>query len=184
MRDPVTAYVDRRVRTEGTSAKADIGMYYGRCRALDILETAAQGAPAGATTVPIFSDPPQLESGRIRSFRWTASSRGSKMPSDEGPVSHRPRTEFSDFLDKSSDVVRYLKNERLGFSVTYYENNRARAVLSGLRRARACARQRRRLDPRDAGRDTYQHGTETAGGGAMVRPHDPQRQRRLVRLSF
>jgi hypothetical protein len=33
---------------------------------------------------------------------------------------------FADFLDASTDVVRYFKNERLGFSVTYYESNRPR----------------------------------------------------------
>jgi hypothetical protein len=31
---------------------------------------------------------------------------------------------FADFLDGAKDVVRYFKNERLGFSVTYYESNR------------------------------------------------------------
>ena len=29
-------------------------------------------------------------------------------------------------LDDARDVVRYFKNERLGFSITYYENNRPR----------------------------------------------------------
>lgn len=33
---------------------------------------------------------------------------------------------FSDFLDSAKDIKRYLKNERFGFSVTYYENNRPR----------------------------------------------------------
>jgi SOS-response transcriptional repressor LexA len=34
--------------------------------------------------------------------------------------------QFADFLDHAQDVVRYFKNERLGFSVTYYESNRPR----------------------------------------------------------
>jgi hypothetical protein len=34
--------------------------------------------------------------------------------------------QFADFLDDAKDVLRYLKNERFGFSVTYYENNRPR----------------------------------------------------------
>jgi restriction endonuclease len=34
--------------------------------------------------------------------------------------------QFADFLDKAKDVVRYFKNERFGFSVTYYEGNRPR----------------------------------------------------------
>jgi hypothetical protein len=33
---------------------------------------------------------------------------------------------FAEFLDDAEDVVRYLKNERFGFSVTYYEHNRPR----------------------------------------------------------
>jgi hypothetical protein len=34
--------------------------------------------------------------------------------------------QFVEFLDRASDVVRYFKNERFGFSVTYYESNRPR----------------------------------------------------------
>jgi type III restriction enzyme len=123
----VTAYVDRRVRTEGTSLKADIGMYFWTRRALDILETAMQGAPAGTTTVPIFDEPEQLQSGRIRAFRWTGIiARGRKCHLTKVPCHTDLERDFADFLDKADDVVRYLKNERLGFSVTYYENNRAR----------------------------------------------------------
>jgi len=33
---------------------------------------------------------------------------------------------FADFLDDANDVLRYLKNERFAFSVTYYEHNRPR----------------------------------------------------------
>lgn len=33
---------------------------------------------------------------------------------------------FANFLDDAKDVLRYFKNERLGFSVTYYESNRPR----------------------------------------------------------
>ena len=36
------------------------------------------------------------------------------------------RRQFADFLDRAKDVVRYFKNERFGFSVTYYESNRPR----------------------------------------------------------
>jgi hypothetical protein len=34
--------------------------------------------------------------------------------------------QLSDFLDRADDVLRFFKNERFGFSVTYYENNRPR----------------------------------------------------------
>ena len=125
--DLVTAYVDRRVRVDGSSVKADIGMYFWTRRALDILETAVQGAPGGTTTVPLFGDPEQLESGRIRPFGWTGIiARGRKCHLTRVPCHTDLEREFADFLDNAGDVVRYLKNERLGFSVTYYENNRAR----------------------------------------------------------
>jgi type III restriction enzyme len=125
--DLVMAFVDRRVRAEGTSEKADIGMYYWSRRAMDILETALQGAPAGTKTVPIFADPAQLETGRIRRFNWTGiTARGRKCHLTRVPCHTDLEREFADFLDGADDVVRYIKNERLGFSVTYYENNRAR----------------------------------------------------------
>jgi type III restriction enzyme len=125
--DLVTAYVNRRVRVDGSSVKADIGMYFWTRRALDILETAVQGAPGGTTTVPLFGDPEQLESGRIRPFGWTGViARGRKCHLTRVPCHTDLEREFADFLDNAGDVIRYLKNERLGFSVTYYENNRAR----------------------------------------------------------
>jgi hypothetical protein len=34
--------------------------------------------------------------------------------------------EFAIFLDKAPDVLRYVKNERFGFSITYYENSQPR----------------------------------------------------------
>jgi hypothetical protein len=34
--------------------------------------------------------------------------------------------EFAEFLDRAPDVLKYVKNERFGFSITYYENNRPR----------------------------------------------------------
>jgi hypothetical protein len=34
--------------------------------------------------------------------------------------------QFSDFLDGADDVLRFMKNERFGFSVTYHESNRPR----------------------------------------------------------
>jgi type III restriction enzyme len=122
-----TAYVDRRVTAEGSSQKADIGMYYWLRQALDILETATQGAPVGTSTIPIPGDPEQLESGRIRTFRWTGIvGKGRKCHLTSVPCHTDLEREFSEFLDDANDVVRYLKNERFKFSVTYYENSRPR----------------------------------------------------------
>jgi type III restriction enzyme len=125
--DFVKAYFERRVSTDGTSEEADIGMYYWSRRAMDVLETAVRGAPSGTTTLPIFGDPDVLESGRIRSFRWTGvTAKGKKCHLTVVPCHTDLEAAFADFLDRAPDVVRYLKNERLGFSVTYYENNRPR----------------------------------------------------------
>ena len=54
-----------------------------------------------------------------------------KKPTTEKKVTRVPcHTDlekcFANFLDGAADVVRYFKNERLGFSVTYYEGNRPR----------------------------------------------------------
>ncbi len=89
--------------------------------------TAVRGAPSGTMTVPIFGEPEVLESVRIRSFRWTGiTAKGKKCHLSVVPCHTDLEAAFASFLDRAPDVVRYLKNERLGFSVTYYENNRPR----------------------------------------------------------
>jgi type III restriction enzyme len=123
----VKAYLARRVRAEGSSEKTDIGMYYWGRRAMDILDTAVRGAPGGTKTIPIFADPDQLESGRVRAFRWSGiTAKGRKCHLSLVPCHVELERQFADFLDGARDVVRYFKNERLGFSITYYENNRPR----------------------------------------------------------
>ena len=54
--------------------------------------------------------------------RWVMSS---ALPSCRSKVPCHTDLEkqFADFLDAAGDVVRYFKNERFDFSVTYYENN-------------------------------------------------------------
>lgn len=125
--DFVKAYISRRVRAEGTSELTDIGMYYWSRRAMDVMDTAVRGAPAGTRTIPIFGDPEQLESGRVRAFRWSGiTAKGRKCHLSSVPCHVDLERQFADFLDSASDVIRYFKNERLGFSITYYENNRPR----------------------------------------------------------
>jgi SOS-response transcriptional repressor LexA len=51
---------------------------------------------------------------------------GKKCHSNKVPCHTDLEHTFADFLDNAVDVVRYFKNERFGFSVTYYENNRPR----------------------------------------------------------
>ena len=51
---------------------------------------------------------------------------GKRCHTNKVPCHTALEKQFADFLDAAGDVVRYFKNERFGFSVTYYENNRPR----------------------------------------------------------
>lgn len=123
----VTAYIDQRVSAEGKSEKRDVGMYYWTHRVLDILETAVQGAPTGTISMPVLGSPRHLDTHGIKQFNWTGIvAAGKKCHLSRVPCHTDLEGSFADFLDGAKDVIRYLKNERFGFSVTYYENNRPR----------------------------------------------------------
>ena len=105
----------------------DVGIYSWRRRAVDALDTAIRGAGAAGVQAVPFSD------ARNRSIRMSCAlpvdryRRGRQaMPHEQVPCHTDLEKRFADFLDGSTDVVRYFKNERLGFSVTYYESNRPR----------------------------------------------------------
>lgn len=120
-------YVDERVRAVGDSEKRDIGIYYWSRKALDVLETAIREAPVGMISVPILGNPDYLDTETMRRFQWTGIlADGKKCHTNKVPCHTDLERQFADFLDRASDVVRYLKNERFGFSVTYFENNRPR----------------------------------------------------------
>jgi type III restriction enzyme len=106
----------------------DIGIYYWRRQALDILETAIRGAGVtGVEAVPILGSPEWLDSAHLRRFQWTGLlAEGKRCHMNKVPCHTDLEKRFADFLDNAKDVVRYFKNERLGFSVTYYESNRPR----------------------------------------------------------
>lgn len=102
-------------------------MYYWTRRAPDILETAVQGAPSGTITTPVLGSPKYLDSKTIKQFNWTGiTAKGKKTNLTRIACHTQLEADFADFLDGARDVSRYLKNERFGFSVTYYENNRPR----------------------------------------------------------
>ncbi|MDQ3964634.1 MAG: DEAD/DEAH box helicase family protein [Actinomycetota bacterium] len=125
--DFVSEYLAHRVSTAGSSHVRDIGMYYWTRRALDILETAVQGAPSGSITTPVLGSPRYLDSTTIKQFNWTGiTAKGKKSNLSRIACHTQLEADFADFIDSANDVVRYLKNERFGFSVTYYENNRPR----------------------------------------------------------
>jgi hypothetical protein len=125
-------YLDSRVEPlEAGGLKADlrdVGIYYWRRQALDTLDTAIRGAgSAGVEAVPILGNPEWLDSTNLRRFQWTGIiADGKRCHTNKVPCHTDLEKRFADFLDGASDVIRSFKNERLGFSVTYYENNRPR----------------------------------------------------------
>jgi SOS-response transcriptional repressor LexA len=106
----------------------DVGIYYWRLQALDVLETAIRGAGvAGVEAVPILGSPEWLDSAHLRRFQWTGLvAEGRRCHTNKVPCHTDLEKRFADFLDGAKDIFRYFKNERLGFSVTYYESNRPR----------------------------------------------------------
>jgi SOS-response transcriptional repressor LexA len=106
----------------------DVGIYYWRRQALDILENAVRGAgSAGVEPVPILGQPEWLDSATSRRFQWTGVlADGKRCHTNKVPCHTDLERHFADFLDRAKDVIRYFKNERFGFSVTYYEGNRPR----------------------------------------------------------
>lgn len=106
----------------------DVAIYYWRRQALDVLENAVRGAGvSGVEPVPILGNPEWLDSANLRRFQWTGIvADGKRCHTNKVPCHTDLEKRFADFLDRANDVVRYFKNERLGFSVTYYESNRPR----------------------------------------------------------
>ena len=106
----------------------DVGIYFWRRQALDALDTAIRGAgTAGVEAVPILGSPEWLDTTNLRRFQWTGIvADGKRCHTNKVPCHTDLEKRFADFLDGAKDVVRYFKNERLGFSVTYYESNRPR----------------------------------------------------------
>lgn len=61
-----------------------------------------------------------LDSANLRRFQWTGLvAEGKRCRANKVPCHTDLEKRFADFLDGAKDVVRYFKNERLGFSVTY-----------------------------------------------------------------
>jgi len=121
-------YVQTRVTHPKNGDMRDIGIYNWRLQARDLLENAIRGASSGgAEPVPILATPEWLDSGLLKRFQWTGIlADGKKAHTNKVPCHTDLEKEFADFLDSAKDVLRYLKNERFGFSVTYYEQNRPR----------------------------------------------------------
>lgn len=121
-------YIQTRVIYPANGDQRDVGIYNWRLQARDLLENAIRGASgSGTASVPILANPEWLDSRLIRRFQWTGIlAEGKKTHTNKVPCHTDLEKKFADFLDGAKDVVRYLKNERFGFSVTYYEHNRPR----------------------------------------------------------
>jgi phage repressor protein C with HTH and peptisase S24 domain len=71
--------------------------------------------------------PELLDSAALRPFQWTGVvSDGKKCHTNKVACHTDLEKDFARFLDSADDVLRYFKNERFGFSVTYYEGSRPR----------------------------------------------------------
>ena len=110
------------------SDKRDIGIYFWRRQALDVLDTAIRGAGgAGVRVLPILGSPEHLDTTNARRFQWTGIvAEGKRCHANRVPCHTDLEKRFADFLDRAEDVSRYVKNERFGFSITYFEGNRPR----------------------------------------------------------
>jgi len=126
--DVTLEYVQTRVTCPANGDARDIGIYNWRLQARDLLENAIRGATdSGTERVPILASPEWLDSQALKRFQWTGIlAEGKKAHTTKVPCHTDLERKFADFLDDAKDVVRYLKNERFGFSVTYYEQNRPR----------------------------------------------------------
>lgn len=123
----VTKWVDERVEAIGDSGPQDIAIYYWMLKARNILENAIREAPTASITIPIFGEPRMLKTTAVPEFKWTAvTAEGRKCEWNLVPCHTDLEAELSRFLDGAKDVIKYAKNERLGFSITYYENGRPR----------------------------------------------------------
>jgi SOS-response transcriptional repressor LexA len=126
--DVAMEYLDHRVTATAPAIPSDVGIYYWRRQALDTLENAVRNSGvSGVEPVPILGSPDFLDTANLRRFQWTGvRGTGKKCHTNIVPCHTDLERQFADFLDGAKDVVRYFKNERFGFSVTYYENNRPR----------------------------------------------------------
>lgn len=110
------------------SDKRDIGIYHWRRQALDILETAVRSSPNSTIgTVPILASPEFLTTRGIPRRLWPGiTAKGHKCHTNLIPCHSDLEKQFAEFLDDAPDVLRYVKNEHFGFSITYYERNHPR----------------------------------------------------------
>lgn len=123
-------YFARRLSAIPPMDLRDVGVWYWRSRLLDIIDTAVrESTDEGIKSIPILGEPDFFNSSSLKRFQWTGVIHESKKsPTILVPCHVDLEKQFASFLDSegASDVNRYMKNERFGFSITYYEANRPR----------------------------------------------------------
>lgn len=124
----VQEYLEKRVGVMGESERRDVGIDYWRTQVFNVLDNAIRNASVvGVQAVPILGTPDQLNSANLRKFQWTGIvAKGKRSHTNKVACHTDLERKFADFLDRADDVERYFKNERFGFSITYYEGNRPR----------------------------------------------------------
>lgn len=133
----VERYVNRRIELgsdtrAGVARLDDLGISLWRFKAENILmnaikEAVEAGEGGGSATMAILGKPPHFDSADIKRFTWTADvAAGKRCHLNLVPCHGGLEKEFAEWLDEVPDVRRYVKNERLGFSIPYYENGRVR----------------------------------------------------------
>jgi len=123
----VQGYVTERVTVVGDAALADIGIEYWLKQARDRLLIGLQGAAVGINYQPLNIERAWLDSANIKPFPWTATTtEGLKTHTSLVPCHTADERLLAEFLDRASDVKCYLKNERFGFAVSYYQGGRVR----------------------------------------------------------
>lgn len=123
----VLKYFKTNLIAKETMDPRDVGIWYWRKGVLDILENGIRASASGVRGIPILGSPPWLDTALLPRFQWTGVVyKGKKTHTNLVACHNNLEGAFASFLDSDKSVLRYLKNERFGFSITYYEGNRPR----------------------------------------------------------
>ncbi len=112
-------YMENRVTCPPNNGDCrDVGIYKWRRETLNLLETAIRSSSgSGVAPVPVLANPEWLDTAHMRPFQWTGIiGDGKKCHTNKVPCHTDLEKRFADFLDDAKDVLRYVKNERFGFS--------------------------------------------------------------------
>jgi type III restriction enzyme len=124
----VLSYFDRGLKIVPPMDARDVGVWYWRSKILNILETAIRNSVQnGSQSIPVLGDPEWLDTTSMRHFQWTGITyEGIKTHTNLVACHNDLELRFARFLDRAPDIERYVKNENIGFSLTYYESSRPR----------------------------------------------------------